>query len=253
MWSGIGPTFTPVNVRMKFLDLSLPDPAENLALDEALLLAAEDGTAGEVLRLWESPDYAVVVGAGGSVTIDVNLPACAADGIPILRRASGGGTVVIGPGCLCFAVVLRMDRDPAMGTIASSARYVMDRVLEAVRPFAAEATVEAISDLAVDGQKFSGSAQQRKRRFILHHGTLLCGFDLSRVSRYLNPPERQPAYRHNRLHGEFVTVLPTDPATVGKRLVAAWQTEGDYGPFSAEMVRILVAEKYGRDEWIRRR
>jgi lipoate-protein ligase A len=238
---------------MKFLDLSLPEPAENLALDEALLLAAEDGTADEVLRLWESPNYAVVVGAGGSVTIDVNVPACAADGIPILRRASGGGTVVIGPCCLCFAVVLRMDRDPAMGTISSSARYVMDRILEAVRPFAVEATVEGISDLAIDGRKFSGSAQQRKRRFLLHHGTLLCRFDLSRVSLYLNPPERQPAYRHNRPHGEFVTVLPADPATVGQRLVAAWQTEDKYGPIPAGMVRTLVAEKYGRDEWTRRR
>ena len=79
---------------MKFLDLSLPDPAENLALDEALLLAAEDGTAGEVLRLWESPNYAVIVGAGGSVTIDVNVPACVGvpDTTPAALRVRPGGS-----------------------------------------------------------------------------------------------------------------------------------------------------------------
>ena len=79
---------------MRLLDLTLPDPAANLALDEALLLAAEEGGA-EVLRLWELPTLAVIVGSGGSVAIDVNVEACAADRVPILRRASGGG----GPGC----------------------------------------------------------------------------------------------------------------------------------------------------------
>src|SRR5256885_263698 len=36
---------------MYFLDLTLPSAEANLALDEALLLAAEDGRGGEVLRL----------------------------------------------------------------------------------------------------------------------------------------------------------------------------------------------------------
>jgi lipoate-protein ligase A len=238
---------------MTLLDLTLPDPAANLALDEALLLAAEGGSAGEVLRLWEMPTYAAVVGAGGSVAIDVNGPACEADGVPVLRRASGGGTVVVGPGCLCFTVVLRSDREPGMNLIQSSARVVMGKVLNAVRPFAPAATVEAISDLAVAGRKFSGSAQQRKRRFFLHHGTLLAGFDLARVSRYLNPPERQPAYRLNRPHGEFVMSLPTDTTTLKRLLVAEWHPAGEYAPVPLETVRELVAEKYGRGEWVRRR
>jgi lipoate-protein ligase A len=238
---------------MTLLDLTLPDPAANLALDEALLLAAEEGTAGEVLRLWESPTYAVVVGAGGSVAIDVNGPACAADGVPVLRRASGGGTVVVGPGCLCFAVALRTDREPGMNLIQPSARAVMGRVLAAVRPFAPDAAIEAISDLAVGGRKFSGSAQQRKRRFFLHHGTLLGRFDLDRLFRYLNPPERQPAYRLNRPHQEFVTALPADVPTLKHRLAAEWLPEGEYGPVPMETVRSLVAEKYGRAEWTLRR
>ena len=247
------PSRRAVNVRMTLLDLTLPGPAENLALDEALLLAAEAGTGSEVLRLWESTTYAVVVGAGGSVAIDVNLVACATDGVPVLRRASGGGTVVIGPGCLCFAVVLSVDRDPAIGMIPSSARYVMSRALDAVRPFVPEATIESVSDLAVGGRKFSGSAQQRKRRFILHHSTLLCGFDLDRLTRYLNPPERQPAYRQGRPHQEFVATLPANTAIVKERLIAAWQPEGGAAPVPVEMVRALVAEKSGRDAWIRRR
>lgn len=238
---------------MQLLDLTLPAPAENLALDEALLLAAEDGTAGEVLRLWECPTYAVVVGSGGSIIHDVNEAACREDGVPVLRRASGGGTVVIGPGCLCFAVVLNYDHAAELREIGPSARYVLRRVADALRPVVPAATVEGISDLTAGGLKFCGNAQQRKRRHFLHHGTLLCGFDLDRVSRYLNPPERQPDYRRQRPHAEFVANLPADVATVRRLLLDGWQPTGDYGPVPLERVRELVAEKYGNDEWVRRR
>ena len=233
---------------MTLLDLTLPDPAANLALDEALLLAAEDGTGGEVLRLWENPGFAVVLGAGGSVAHDVNGPACEADSVPILRRASGGGTVVIGPGCLCFTLVLRYSRDPALNAIAASARYVLDPLAVALG-----ASVEGTSDLAVNGVKFSGSAQQRKRRHLLHHGTLLGGFDLARLPRYLKTPERQPDYRRDRPHTEFVANLPLDVDALKRLLLAAWQPEGEYAPVPLDMVRELVAAKYGRDEWNRRR
>jgi lipoate-protein ligase A len=237
---------------MRLLDLTLPDAAENLALDEALLIAAEEADAGEVLRLWELPSLAVVVGAGGSVAIDVNAAACEADGVPVLRRSSGGGTVLLGPGCLCFSLVLSYDRAPGLNEIPPSNRYVLGRVLRALRPVTAGA-LEGTSDLAVNGIKFSGNAQQRKRRHFLHHGTLLCGFDLALVPRYLNPPERQPDYRRDRPHSEFVANLPTTVAEAKRLLIEEWQADGEYGPLPWERVRELVAAKYSRDEWNRRR
>lgn len=238
---------------MTLLDLTLPDPSANLALDEALLLAAEDRTAGEVLRLWECPAHVVVVGAGGKIAEEVDVAACEADGVPILRRASGGGAVVIGPGCLCISVVLRSDTSPEMGMIRPSARYVMGRLRNALALLVPFATVEDVSDLAVDGQKFSGSAQQRKRRHFLHHSTLLCGFDLDRISRYLRMPSRRPEYRRDRSHADFLMNLPSDTDTLKHLVAREWMPEGEYGPVHLEKVEELVAEKYGRDEWNRRR
>ncbi len=237
---------------MKVLDYTLPSPAENLALDEALLLAAEGGTGGEVLRLWELPTLAVVVGSGGAVGIDVNLTACEADGVPVLRRASGGGTVLLGPGCLCFSLVLGYDHAPGLNEIPASNRYILARVVRALAP-AVAAVVEGTSDLAAGGVKFSGNAQQRKRRHFLHHGTLLCGFDLARVPKYLHPPERQPAYRRDRPHGEFVANLPLTADAAKALLVSEWRPDGEYGPLPLAAVRELVAEKYARDAWNRRR
>lgn len=237
---------------MKLLDLALPTAAENLALDEALLVAAEAGTGGEVLRLWEQPDYAVVVGSGGSVAIDVSVAACAADGIPVLRRASGGGTVLLGPGCLCFTLVLSYERAPGLNDIRASNRYVLARVAKALAPVVS-CSVEGTSDLAAGGAKFSGSAQQRKRAHFLHHGTLLCGFELALVSKYLSAPERQPDYRRGRPHAEFIANLPTTVEAAKRLLVAEWRPEGEYAPVPREGVRELVAGRYGREEWNRRR
>src|SRR5262245_59220851 len=237
---------------MRLLDLTLPEAADNLALDEALLFAPEDGSGPDVLRLWELPTPAVVVGAGGSVALDVNVAACEADRVPVLRRASGGGTVVIGPGCLCFSLVLSCDGAPGLDQIRASNRYVLGRVRNALTPVTAAAP-EGTSDLAVGGVKISGNAQQRKRTHFLHHGTLLCDFDLRLIAKYLHAPERQPDYRRNRPHREFVMNLAATAPEVKRLLVAEWQAEGEYGPLPWDTLRELVAGKYSRDEWNRRR
>src|SRR5437667_9353222 len=112
---------------MYLFDATLPTLAENLALDEALLLDAEDA-GPEVLRLWHWPHHAVVLGAGGRLADDVNEAACRADGVPILRRSSGGGTVLLGAGCLLFSLVLRFDRDPALSDLHASYRFILERI-----------------------------------------------------------------------------------------------------------------------------
>ena len=182
----------------------------------------------------------------------MSAEACAAAGAPVLRRASGGGTVVLGPGCLCFSLVLSYDRAPRLNEIPESNRYILARVVNALSSLVS-ARVEGTSDLAAGGVKFSGNAQQRKRTHFLHHGTLLCGFDLACVSRYLNAPERQPEYRKERPHAEFVMNLPASADEVKRLLVAEWRPEGAYAPVPLDAARALVAEKYSRPDWTHRR
>jgi lipoate-protein ligase A len=238
---------------MRLLDLVLPTAAENVALDEALLLEAEAGTGGETLRFWELPDPAVVLGAGGVVADDVDDDACRADGVIVLRRASGGGTVLLGPGCLLFTLVLRTDRTPELAAINASYRYILGRTLAALNGLLPGMSQAGVSDMTADGRKWSGNAQQRKRDHILHHGSLLYGFDLSRVGRYLRKPPKQPDYRGNRGHDDFLMNLPATADDLKRRLRVAWGADETTADWPADRVAELVAEKYGRDEWNRRR
>jgi lipoate---protein ligase len=237
---------------MRFLSLTLPTPAANLALDEALLLRAEAGEAGEVLRLWEQPSLAVVLGAGCRLADDVDEAACRADRVSILRRSSGGGTVLLGAGCLLYTLVLDSERAPELAGIRSSYAYILERVAAAL-PQGNGVEPAGISDLAAAGRKFSGNAQQRKRRFLLHHGTLLYAFDLSLVGRYLALPVRQPEYRVGRDHAAFLRNLDAPADEIERRLRAAWGAETVESEWPMEQVRRLVAEKYTTEEWLRRR
>lgn len=238
---------------MHFLDDTRPTPAENLAVDETLLLQAESGAGGEVLRLCEWPDRAVVLGSGCRLAEDVIEDRCRADDVPILRRSSGGGTVLLGPGCLLYSLVLRFDRAHALAEILSSYRYILEGVGAALSGPALHIEQEGISDLALDGRKFSGNAQQRKRTHLLHHGTLLYNFDLPRVGCYLRPPPRQPDYRAGRDHLAFLCNLPLSAAAIRQRLRSAWQAEEEGVHWDEEMVQLLVREKYASEAWTRRR
>jgi len=234
-------------------DYTAPSLDANLALDEALLLAAEADDSGEVLRFWEWPAFAVVLGAGGAIGIDVNEAACQADGVPLHRRASGGGTVLLGRGCLLFSLVLTFERAAELRDVTASYRWILGRVRDALRPVAA-VEFAGTSDLAWDGRKVSGNAQQRKARHLLHHGTVLYGFDLAAVDRYLNVPEREPSYRAGRPHGDFVSNLPADAETLKRLLISAFGAEpGQIGSQTLDRVSGLVADKYATEAWVRRR
>jgi lipoate-protein ligase A len=238
---------------MLFLDLTLPSLAENLALDEALLLEAEAGRGGEILRVWEWSKLAVVLGAGCRLAEDVDETTCQADGVPILRRASGGGTVLLGAGCLCYALVLAYDRSPALREIRPSYAYILGRSQEQLAAVLPHTEQAGVSDLALAGRKFSGNAQQRKQGFLLHHGTLFYNFDLSRVGRYLRMPPRQPDYRQSREHAAFLMNLPVDASELKRRLRDAWKAWDDTLAWPELIVAQLVAQKYTAADWVRRR
>jgi lipoate-protein ligase A len=238
---------------MRFLDLTLPTASANLALDEALLVTAEAGQGGEMLRLWSWPAPVVVLGSGGVLADDVDEAACRADGVPVLRRSSGGGTVLWGAGSLQFSLILAYSHYPELSDLHRSYSYIGGRVADALGGAAAGIRLDGSSDLVLGDRKFSGNAQHRKKHHLLHHGTLLHAFEIANIARYLKAPPKQPKYREGRSHADFLCNLPFDADELKRRLRAAWGAEEETTDWPREMVEQLCAEKYDRDDWNRRR
>jgi lipoate-protein ligase A len=241
--------------RWHVLDRTLPGVAANLALDEDLLQRAEDENGSPTLRLWELPSHAVVLGASGRWRDEIHVDACNAEGVPIARRSSGGGTVVIGPGALNVAVVLPNDFASGLGAVDVAQHFVLDRIADALRALGPPVEVRGSGDLTLGLRKFSGSAQRRLKRFFLVHATILYAFDLPLITRYLQSPARQPAYRAGRAHDEFVTNLGIGRETLVDAVRTAWLPPGaEVVEPDASMPRIeeLVASKFGDPAWIER-
>jgi lipoate-protein ligase A len=187
------------------------------------------------------------------VAVAAAAPACAADGVPILRRSSGGGTVLLGRGCLLYSLILDYQRDPALAEVRPSYRSILGRIGPALAEGTGRVEQAGVSDLALEGRKFSGSSQQRKRSFLLHHGTILYGFELSRIPRYLCEPLRQPEYRAGRDHLHFVCNLPLGGEELKRRLRRAWGAETRLRSWPGRTTRQMAADKYASIDWTRRR
>ena len=234
-------------------------PAETLAVEEALLDASEAGICSETLAFWESQQHFVLLGYGNKVATEVNQPACERLGIPILRRCSGGGTVLQGPGVLNYSLVLRATEGTPLATINGANHFIMQRNAEALtqllnpaecaRPRALQrdqqnglqysseprnalpagpgdgrtpVEVQGHTDLAIGGLKFSGNAQRRKRTHLLFHGAILLNLDLDLLEQVLPMPSLQPDYRSGRSHREFLTQLGVPAESVKQALREAW-------------------------------
>lgn len=241
---------------MRGYDVSLDDPARNLALDEALLVRADSGELGPALRFWESPCHFIVLGVSQRVSRAVNLDACKADNVPVTRRCSAGGCVLQGPGCLNYSLVLDMTSDPELGSIRRSYCAILTRIRDALRAVGVNAALEGTSDLAADGLKFSGNAQRRKKRYLLHHGTVLYAMDLNRVVKYLLEPEERPEYRGRRRHEEFIRNLALPRQSVVDAIRGIFGTNQLDNSIDAKLQEAadrLYLEKYRLDSWTYRR
>lgn len=236
---------------MLLLDYNAQTPEENLALDEALLLEVESAIGGNpnskmahgVLRFWESQRHFVVLGRSNKAEIEVNMAACKNDAIPVLRRCSGGGTVVQGPGCLNYALVQPIN-SPELKGIKSSNRTIMSWIKAALLKFDPTIEVQGHTDLTAGNIKFSGNAQRRLKHTILFHGTLLYGFDLDRVSHWLNMPSDQPEYRQNRPHSEFITNINVPPHKLKNALSNYFEIEEELAKIPLKNAEKLAQEKY---------
>ena len=241
-------------VAIALLDLTLETVEANLALDEALLINADEGRAGAVLRFWESPRFAVVLGASRRLACDVQIDPCREDGVPIVRRSSGGGTVVIGPGALNVTVILPGSAAPGLSAVDIAHRYVLDRIAGALRSLEREVAVQGSGDLTLLGRKFGGSAQRRLRNWFLVHCTILYAFPLERIGRYLAIPARQPAYRAGRTHEDFLMNLDLPRTILHSSICSAW-SPSSLSPATDvphNLLASLLSERFANRAWIER-
>ena len=226
-------------------------------MDEWLLQQSDSADQPcEFFRLWENPVNAVIIGRSSKVDQEVNKEWCSGHGIEFLRRGSGGASVVIGPGCLMYAVVLDYRLRPELKMLDQAHQFVMQKMQQAIRNCGVDVQFQGTCDLTLQGRKFSGNSLRCQRHSFLYHGTLLYDFDLSTVQNCLGTPPRQPDYRAGRSHLEFVTNLPVQVEPLSQSLLDAWGSTGnsDFSfQESTSEIETLARDKYLSRKWTYKR
>jgi lipoate-protein ligase A len=248
-----------------WLTAALPSVEENLALDEALLELAHEGLAtATCVRTWMATEPVVVLGSSSRVDEEIDLQVCETSGVRVVRRPSGGASVVLGPGCLMWSVITPHPTGvPPIEAIHASMLEPLASAINDSLPLAAPHTGWRVarrgtSDLAVrvdrdvHERKFSGNALRVRRHGVLYHGTLLDHFDLGLVGRVLRHPPREPDYRSRRSHGEFLANLGLGQEALERVIRAAFNATLSHGEWPRDRVARLVAERYGTTEWTSR-
>lgn len=195
---------------------------ETYALPDAALL--EEGPVVSRFLVWQPAEPLAVIGRGNRMEESLRLDRLAADGIRICQRPTGGEAVLLTPRMLALSAVL-------FPLAIHPSRYYFSRFNQAVCRALTGLGVcgvreRGISDLALGEKKIMGSSMYRNRKLVFYHAILNVAEDPGLLERYLLHPRREPDYRRQRSHRDFVTSLeqaghPANPGWYQPGLCAA--------------------------------
>jgi len=229
------------------------DGATNMAIDEAIVASVLEGTSPPTLRFYAWSPPCLSLGRSQPFA-DVDLAACRAAGVDVVRRPSGG-RAILHTDELTYSVAL-LDTDPlAAGGILESYRRLSEGLLVGLRLLGVQA-VQAVSarkptgdpsavcfetpsdyEITVRGRKLIGSAQWRARGGLLQHGTLPLHGDITRIISYLALPGMEREAQRQILHFRATTL----EASLGRTVLLAQAASALADGFSQALDLKLVA------------
>ena len=253
--------------------------AMQMALDE---IAAETAAAGgpRTVRVYRWTPSTLSLGYGQNPDT-VDWAHCEAAGVGVTRRQTGGGGIyhdafgdisysIVAPAAevpgdllesyhlLCTPVLdafRRMGVDAGFVDRERSALHPPACYLRALHP--AHDVVVSDADADGDARKVSGNAQYRRKDAVVQHGSLTYrALPEDHLAVFADPDVAPDAFA-GRVTGvdEHADVSRVAAVDAVESALAEWTdaAEGSWTDDELERARDRAAEKYARDEWVRRR
>ncbi|MGB9781664.1 MAG: lipoyl protein ligase domain-containing protein [Moorellaceae bacterium] len=224
----------------RLLDTGFRTAAENMALDEVLLLARSEGAIPDTLRFLQFDPPCVLVGYHQVVEQEVRLEFCHGHGIEVNRRLTGGGALYWDSLQLGWEIITTGDNPHLERKIERLYAQVCGAVARALVKLGVPAAYRPRNDIEVRGRKISGTGGTELHGALLYQGTLLVDFDVETMLKALRiPTEKLKAKEINSLK-ERVTCLKWE---LGR--VPPWNTikEAIAEELARELNMILVPGK----------
>lgn len=179
--------------KYRLLRLSVNDAFTNMAVDEAIVTARINEEVPNTLRFYSWKPSAVSIGRFQDFFNEVQVDNCRQEGVDIVRRITGGGTVY--HDCndeITYSVVVK-EKDLGTTDVVYAYNTISNGLIEATKKLGVKADFNPgdprnCPNIAINGKKISGSAQFHKGGVLLQHGTLLLNVDLEKMFTFLRVP-----------------------------------------------------------------
>ena len=240
-------------------------PVMQMAMDQALNDAVAQGRLPPTLRIWNWAAPAVILGRFQSLSREVHVERARSLGFTLVRRCTGGGTMVIQPDrAITYSLYLPLDFVKGADLI-DSYRICDYWLVRGLRMQGIQAGWQGMNDIASPRGKMGGAAQRRLPAGsrgpggLLHHTTLSYSVDADLMAQVLNvdpekfhdkavtsvrsrvdPIDRQTGLSRQPLIDALLDTLPS--------LVADLRTSSP-APEVEQRARTLARQRYGREEW----
>ncbi|MDN5345045.1 MAG: lipoate---protein ligase [Clostridia bacterium] len=172
----------------RLLDTGSRTAAENMALDEVLLIARYQGIAPNTIRFLQFNPPCVLVGFHQVVEQEVRLEYCRREGIEINRRITGGGALFWDTSQLGWEVITTLDYPGVSRRLEHLYAQLCGAVARALQRLGVPAAYRPRNDIEVRGRKISGTGGTELGGAFLYQGTLLINFDVETMLRALRIP-----------------------------------------------------------------
>ena len=274
------PTFQRSNV-FRLLRHGPATGAENMAIDEAITMAIAEGLVLPTLRFYAWAPPCVSMGRNQKVA-EVDIARCGALGYGIVRRPTGG-RAILHTDELTYSIIAAPDHPLMAGLVLDSyLRLSAGLVAGLVRlgiaaepapgtnrpgPDVSAACFEVPSayEIVAGTRKLLGSAQARRARSVLQHGSLPLTGDLTRVVdclTFTDEAERETLRRSlhghaataEELAGRPISYLEAEAAMIVglAEALALELAPGELTDAERTWAAELVRDRYGSAEWTAR-
>jgi len=256
--------------------------AWNMAIDETLLESVSQNHSLPTLRLyaWEPPCLSIGYAQPCS---DVDKPRLNQHGWDWVRRPTGG-RAILHTDELTYSVIAPLSEPRVSGGVLESYQRLSKALLTALHSLKIPAEAHPINpasnsqgngpvcfevpsnyEIVVGGKKLIGSAQARRHKGVLQHGTLPLWGDLTRITRVLafsDEQNREEAASRLLFHATTVEAILGYKIlweSAAQAFIAAFQTElnidlvqDDSSEQEIKRTEQLVEEKYSHYSWLER-
>lgn len=276
----------------RFIHTGQRSPADNMAIDEAILTEISEGNSPPTVRFYGWNPAALSIGYFQKASHEIDLEQVKAEGLGFVRRPTGGRAVLHDQE-LTYSIIVPENYPGIPGSVTEAYRVLSEGLLQGFLQLELDAKMVQLAteedktqyasmgsaacfdspswyELVVEGRKVAGSAQVRNKGVVLQHGSILLDLDTDQLFRCLLFSSEKVAERMKASFIKKAVAINDLKRSLGKETVTIEQVETAFrqgiakgldvklidGDLTNREIRLadqLVREKYEADSWNLRR